>query len=145
MTQIKLLHGTSSALLDSIKIVGLVPPIYSNIITNEQTKSKDSVYLTEEYEYAKRFAELAVSKFGGEKIILVVNINLEELLVDEDVLTELLDEDENGYYFTNEDNNKYYTKKEIENLTGLESLNIDQKCRYKGIIKPEMICHIEKC
>ena len=146
MSTIKLMHGTSSSLLKLIKENGLIPPLYSNIKTNKETKSEDRIYLTSNVNYAKRFADLAVSKFGGEKIIITVKLDSNNLFIDEDVLTEYLDSDENGYYFANdEDESRYYTLEQINNLTGLDSLNIDEKCRYKGIIKPEMICHIEKC
>jgi len=115
ISQVILYHGTSSNFRDGILLMGLKPrnqtenSVYEgNLISNGEL-----VYLARR-EVAEGAADLALEKFGGERMVVQVQVQVDvnNLTEDEDV-------------------------KKIWGSTGWkESLRLNGTCAYKGQVNP---------
>lgn len=77
-------HFTTSSFLDSILSNGLKAPINTNYFSNKDMFTKGDeyyVYLTGHFDSV--FAENAVKKFGGKKILILVKVNKNNLELDD--------------------------------------------------------------
>ena len=81
-------HGTSSTHLDSIKAKGLVGDPQQRVWGGSLTAVKGFVYLTTDINIAVGYALDAVSKFGGDPLIIVVELDRDDprIMADEDII-----------------------------------------------------------
>ena len=133
-----LMHGTSGAFYAQIKATGLMGRANSgNDVTSKSnyksvwythSPSLDStgVYLTDDEDTAGEYAKRAVTFYGGEPLIIHVNVDPNLLLPDDDA-AEMADEDEYDIY----------------ELTGADSLAIIHAAIYPQAIPPEQITYME--
>ena len=87
-----LYHGTSTALLESIRGHGLSPTPPGRVYADGHLAAGDGVYLTAERGWALKYSRDACARFGGEPVVVVVEADMSALCVDEDDLVHWLDE-----------------------------------------------------
>jgi len=127
-------HFTTSTFLNDILKYGLLPPIITSKYSNDDIfVSNDAkyIYLTTQYSYLAMsiISRNAVNKYGGEEIVLVVEVNKEDLELD--------------------NLNGHYTKQGITDFKDEQLLYEEltqnpcfSQCRIKKAIRPNQILKI---
>lgn len=119
-THFHLAHFTSSILLESILEKGLLPnSVSGNKIADNLITNPNFVYLSGIYDSS--YLRRATKEFGGEGIIIVVEVEKKHLEADENSISY----------------NNISTLKEEDML--YNSMNFLGACKYKGIIHPNKI------
>lgn len=129
-----LMHGTSSKYYLSIITEGLLgKALTGNSSTSVRRASAHAsepygVYLTNEKMTAELYAETTASAVGGKPIIVYVSVSDDDLGPDDMLEPDLYPELE---------------EKDLDEITGLESLEVLSTCVHYGSIPPSQILKVE--
>ncbi|MFW6008489.1 MAG: hypothetical protein ACOCP8_04405 [archaeon] len=147
---IELMHGTTDKFLDEIKEKGIQPPGKSgNMVTGPMAggylgvTQPNMVYLTNMEHIAEYYANRAAEAYGGNPIILIVNVDEKELEPDEDFYNNCIPR--NGEYnltipTTGEEIT--LTDDEYDDFTGKDCLELMWTAGHWGTILPNKIVEI---
>lgn len=149
---ITLMHGTTDKFLNEIKEKGIQPSgISGNMVTGPMAgglvgvTSPNMVYLTSMEHIAEYYANRAVEAYGGEPIIIIVNVDENKLEPDEDFYNNCVWDHNNELYqlevpTTGEEIT--LTDDEYDNFTGKDSLKLMWAAGYRGTIPSNKIIDI---
>lgn len=137
---IKLLHGTSSAIIESVFKDGLLPEgltgnamfNYNDYGRKGEPKHPECVYLTDELEDALRYGANAVKHNGGFPVILEVEVSTEALTWDDDAFYK----NYGDYDFGERNSETGEWIRQPKTQLWEQSLEINHQCAHFGKIEP---------
>ncbi|MNM62935.1 hypothetical protein D3C81_742860 [compost metagenome] len=137
---IKLMHGTSSTIIEKVFSDGLVPEgltgnamfNYNDYGRNGEPKHPECVYLTDDLEDALRYGANAVKHNNGFPVILEVEVSVDALTWDDDAFYKNYGDYDFGERDTQTGNWIRRSKKPLYE----QSLEINRQCAHFGTIHP---------